>query len=76
MQNLDIEKAANAWTQVAGTIYVPHTEDEYNRLVRLLDELIDDVGENENHPLASLMEILGVLIQHYENAHVAELTAE
>ena len=73
MQNIDIEKAKNAWTPLAGSIYVPHTEEEYDRIVALLDKLIDEVGEDESHPLASLMEILGVLIEHYENAHVPEL---
>jgi HTH-type transcriptional regulator/antitoxin HigA len=43
--------------------------------VTLLDSLIDEVGENEEHPLASLMEIIGVLIQNYEAQHVPELTA-
>jgi mRNA-degrading endonuclease HigB of HigAB toxin-antitoxin module len=37
------------------------------------DRLVDEVGENEKHPLASLMEILGVLIEKYEDEHVAEL---
>lgn len=41
----------------------------------LLDSLIDEVGEDESHPLASLMEIVGVLIQNYEDQHVPELTA-
>ena len=57
-------------------VYVPHTEDEYRRLVALLDDLIDEVGENETHPLASLMEIIGVLIEHYEDEHVPELASE
>lgn len=76
MQNLDIEKAKNAWTPLADSIYVPHTVEEYQRMVALLDELIDEVGGDENHSLASLMEIIGVLIEHYENAHVPELVAE
>ncbi len=54
-------------------IFVQKTEAEYNRLVTLLDELIDEVGEDEAHPLASLMEIIGVMIEHYENANVPEL---
>jgi HTH-type transcriptional regulator/antitoxin HigA len=76
MENIDIEQAASAWAPLSGSVFVPHTEEEYNRLVSLMDELIDEVGEDENHPLASLMEILGVLIEHYENAHVPELSIE
>ena len=45
----------------------------YNELVRLLDQLIDEVGEDESHPLASLMEVIGVLIERYEDEHVVEL---
>jgi len=76
MQNIDIRKTATAWTPLAGTVFVPHTEEEYNQLVAVLDQLIDEVGEDESHPLASLMEILGVLIEHYEDAHVPELVNE
>ena len=32
-------------------------------LLELLDRVTDEVGENENHPLASLMDVLGVLIE-------------
>ena len=76
MQNIDIKNAVNAWAPLSETVFVPHTEEEYDRIVALLDKMIDEVGEDENHPLASLMEILGVLIEHYENANVPELTSE
>ena len=46
---------------------------EYDRLVAVLDQLIDEVGEDELHPLASLMEVIGVLIEKYEDEHVPEL---
>ena len=48
---------------------------EYQEAVSLLDNLIDEVGENESHPLASLMEVLGMLIEKYEDEHVLEITA-
>ena len=68
--------AVQAWHALEGMIYVPHTEEEYDRLVAVLDDLIDEVGEDETHPLASLMEIVGVLIERYEEEHVPELTQE
>ena len=73
MQNVEVNKALDAWPEMAGMIYVPHTEEEYQRLVAFLDGLIDEVGEDETHPLSSLMEIIGVLIEKYEDEHVAEL---
>jgi HTH-type transcriptional regulator/antitoxin HigA len=76
MQNLDVNKTADAWSSLASAIFVPHTEEEYRRLVALLDGLIDEIGEDESHPLASLMEIVGVLIEKYEDEHVPELAVE
>lgn len=46
----------------------------YNLLVKLMDKLVDEVGENESHPLASLMDVLSALIKNYENANVPELS--
>lgn len=45
----------------------------YDELVRLLDQLIDEVGKDETHPLAKLMDMVGVLVERYEDEHVAEL---
>ena len=58
MQNLDVTKTEAAWSSLAGKVYVPHSEEEYHRLVALLDSFIDEVGEDESHPLASLMEVV------------------
>ena len=73
MQVLDIKTTINAWSSLAHQIVVPHTEEEYEQLVSVLDNLIEEVGEDESHPLASLMEVIGVLIENYENQHIPEL---
>ena len=49
-------------------------ECDKGRWVAVLDDLIDVVGEDENHPLASIMEVIGVLIEKYEDDHIPELT--
>ena len=64
-----------AWPPLASVVQVPRSDNEYRELVALLDSLTDEVGEDENHPLASLMDVLGVLIEKYEDEHVAELEA-
>lgn len=74
MLDSKIEQATPHWAEVSKILYFPHTEKEYEEAVRLLDNLIDSVGEYENHPLASLIEILGFLIEKYENEHVPEIT--
>ena len=55
-----------------GTIKL--TEDEYQWLDEILKKLIFSIGENENHPLAPLMEFVIRLIDNYEDAYVPKLT--
>ena len=50
------------------------SEDEYQWLDDVLEELIYSVGENENHPLAPLMEFIIRLIANYEDTYVPKLT--
>ena len=74
MLKTNLNQTVNAWSNLADNIFVPHTETEYQKLVSILDELIDIVGEDESHPLASLMEVIGVLIENYEDHYVSELS--
>lgn len=67
MQNPDVNHLADSRASLAGKICVPHSETEHQQLVVLLDSLIDEVGEDQPHPLASLMENVGVLIAKYED---------
>ena len=69
MQVFDLQ----SWKNVSETVFVPHSEAEYARLVGMLDDLVDQVGEDETHPLASMMDVLSALIENYENANVPEL---
>jgi len=73
MSTIELEKVTKAWPPLSRAVRVPHTEAEYNELVDLLDHLTDEVGEDENHPLASLMDVLGVLVEKYEDEHVSAL---
>lgn len=70
---VELATTQSAWKHLESMIFVPHQAHEYERLVSILDDLIDRVGEDESHPLASLMEVLGVLIEKYEDEHVPEL---
>jgi HTH-type transcriptional regulator / antitoxin HigA len=74
MTTSEMETVEQVWPTIAPLLFVPHTEHEYNHLVAMLDTLIDAVGEAEDHPLASLMEVISVLIEKYEDEHVPELT--
>ncbi|OKH53097.1 hypothetical protein NIES2101_12210 [Calothrix sp. HK-06] len=72
MQNLNFDQNITVWSAIADNVFVPHNEAS-ERLVEICDCLINQVGEDETHPLASLMEVIGVLIKNYEAEHVPEL---
>ena len=74
MTTSELDTVEQVWPTIAPLLFVPHTEQEYDELVQMLDTLIDVVGEDEAHPLASLMEVIGVLIDKYEDQHVPEIT--
>ena len=71
----ELEKVKSVWPDVKDLLSVPHTKKHYSKLVNALDELIDEIGENEKHPLVPLMETIGSLIDSYENEHLPAIDA-
>ena len=75
MGRVEIQKLEQMWPSLTRFVFVPHSDKDYQRLVTFLDTLIDTIGEDESHPLASLMELIGVLVEQYEDEYVPEITA-
>ena len=71
--NIQLKEIAKVWPDIQPIFSVPHNKKGYNKLVHLLDSLIDEVGNNENHPLTSLMETIGSLIETYESQYIKEI---
>ena len=72
--NSKLEAVSKVWPLIDNVLALPHKEEEYQQLVALLDEVIDIVGEDESHPLASLMETLGTLVETYEMQTIPEIS--
>jgi HTH-type transcriptional regulator/antitoxin HigA len=56
------------WTTIAPLLTI-RNEREYNGAVKRLNELLDEIGDNEKHPLYSLLDTLGTIIHVYEEEH-------
>ena len=63
------QKTQIAFHQPVTIFKKPTNEKEYKKLERLLDSLIDQVGNDENHPLADVMEIIGDNLESYDDEH-------
>ena len=48
-----------------------HSETEYESMVLFMDNLLDSVGDHEDHPLADLLELTGQLVEDYERKNFA-----
>ena len=70
MSAAKLEQVTKAWPPTSRAVRVPPNEEDYQELVELLDRVTDEVGKDENHPLASLMDVLGVIIEKYEDERV------
>lgn len=70
--NAQLAEIAKIWPGIENIFSVPHNDAQYDHLAGLLDGLIDEVGEDEAHPLASLMETIGALIETYEHQNLPE----
>jgi len=65
-----LEKTTKVWKEAKQVLAVPRNATEYERFVRTLDELLNQVGSKKNHPLARLVDTMATLIEAYENDHV------
>jgi HTH-type transcriptional regulator / antitoxin HigA len=53
------------WANISPLLTI-RNEKEYNAAVNRLNELLDEIGTNEKHPLYTLLDTLGTLVHAYE----------
>ena len=59
----------NHWAAIRPILTI-RNEADYDRAVLALNELLDEVGDNEHHPLYDLLDTLGTVIGVYEAGHL------
>ena len=68
---LDIQRLVPAWQSLQSVAAVMHIDSEaaYAQTVTLLNNLLDVVRDDTQHPLYSLVSVVGDLIEAYEIEH-------
>ena len=63
----------NAWLpfKAAMGVVAVRTEVEYAQALITLEALLNEVGDDESHPLADVLDFLGDQVRAYEQAHVS-----
>ena len=64
---LELQKS---WSTLEPLLAIRNEED-YIQSLEQLNSLIDAIGTDDQHPLYSLLDTLGILIEVYEAEHVA-----
>ena len=57
-----------SWATV-GPLFRIRNERDYDRAVKRLDRLLDEVGTDEQHPLYGFLDTLGTVLHAYEEKH-------
>ena len=56
--------------QAIGPLLTIRSEQDYDAAVARLGSLLEEIGEDEQHPLYGFLDTLGTLIQAYEEEHI------
>ena len=56
------------WTTISPLLSIGN-ESDYDGAVETLNDLLDEVGSDESHPLYGLLDTLGTLVHVYEEDH-------
>ena len=56
------------WAVISPILSI-RNEDEYDQAIARLNQLLDEVGPDETHPLYELLDTLGTIIHAYEETH-------
>ncbi|MHC8404587.1 helix-turn-helix domain-containing protein [Pseudomonas sp. TMB3-21] len=64
-----IKQVAEHWEFVSPLLRRPKNQDDYDRLALALDELLEVTGDDESHPLMSLVDIIGDWIEDWDHKH-------
>ncbi|MEI6705753.1 MAG: transcriptional regulator [Methylococcales bacterium] len=67
--NSTLATLSSHWQDIAPLVAIPNDEEQYQDRLDLLHQLIDTVGEDKQHPLASLLHFVGTQIAEYEKKH-------
>lgn len=68
----EIRRTIKVWQTVSKVVSTIHTERQYKRTVRMLDQLIDEVSDKSDPVKESLIDTLGTLVKDYEDRKIEE----
>jgi HTH-type transcriptional regulator/antitoxin HigA len=71
-KDVSVRNLAIAWARLRAEADLGpiRSQKDYSIMSQLLDRLVDEVGDDEKHPLASLVDVVATLLERYEDENV------
>ncbi len=72
-ENIDIKALQKTWMAFDRVAHLRpiRNDEEYDRTVALMNNLLDIVGDDENHALSGLLDLVSELVEGYDTEHFA-----
>jgi HTH-type transcriptional regulator / antitoxin HigA len=69
----DIQAIQASWQALEAKAHLRPIQDKknYQRMLALMNSLLDVAGDDEDHPLSGLLELVGDMVSKYEQEHHA-----
>jgi HTH-type transcriptional regulator/antitoxin HigA len=68
VKTMETPMLRKSWSALEGYLSI-HNKHDYELAVNKLNQLLDEIGDDEKHPLYSFLEVLGIIIENYETEH-------
>ena len=68
---IDVNNLQKTWIAFDRLAHLRPIRDDqqYDRIVALMNGILDIVGDNENHPMSGLLDLVGSLVEDYDADH-------
>lgn len=77
-ERIDLAALQSLWSEFArlSQLRALRSEADYDHAVSLMDQLIATIGDDEQHPLAGLLDLISDLVMLYDREHFALFSPE
>ena len=69
MKAVEIKNLTKSWDKVSHLLSYPNSKKEFHNLSKFMDDLLDEIGDDEKHPLIKLLDTVSILVEVYEDRH-------
>jgi HTH-type transcriptional regulator/antitoxin HigA len=70
---MNADEVASAWQELQSRVPVRlcslESEQHYDEMIKFMNELLDEIADNESHPLSGLLDTVTMYVAEYEDKH-------